>query len=88
MRLEKNKTLLNLDLADFNSKREQVRIDIDTDVKTHEELRQDSQQRNVIRDRLAKRISRTAPFSIAARQYLSAHRYLDWVTQILQHDTT
>lgn len=86
-RVEKSKILLNLDHPDFNSKREQLHDDIVTDVTTHEELPDGSTQREAIRARLAQKISKTAPFSVAARQYLSAYRHLDWVASILNQDS-
>lgn len=85
-RVETSKILLNLDHPDFNSKREQLNDDIETDVNTHEELPDGSLQRDEIRNRLARKISKTSPFSVAARQYLSAYRYLDWVAVILDQD--
>ena len=85
-RVDESKILLNLDHPDFNSKREQLRMDIESDVATHEELPDGSTQRDAIRERLVRRIKRTAAFSVAARQYLSAYRYLDWVGDILEQD--
>lgn len=85
-RVENSKILLNLDHPDFNSKREQIHDDIETDVKAHEDLPNGSAQREAIRDRLSRKISKTAPFSVSARQYLSAYRYFDWVVLILDKD--
>ncbi len=86
-RVEKSKLLLNLDHPDFNSKREKLCSDIKTDVKTHEALADGSDQRAAIRGRLRKTISNTAPFSVAARHYLSAYRYFVWVSDILEIGT-
>lgn len=83
-RLEKSKLLLNLDHPDFNSKREQLRKVIERDVKSHENSSGDPEHQANLRDTLAQRISKAAPFSIAARQYLSAHKHLDWVANLLQ----
>ncbi len=82
-RVEKSKILLNLDHPDFNSKREQLHDDIKLDIAIYEELPESSNQRRLIRARMTTRISQTAPFSVAARQYLSAHRHLDWVAGLL-----
>lgn len=82
-RVEESKILLNLDHPDFNSKREQLRNEIQSDVQVYEALHPNSSERDLIRDRLAARIEPDAPFSTAARYYLQHHRYLDWVEEIL-----
>lgn len=82
-RVEESKILLNLDHPDFNTKREQLRKAIDRDVKSHENSLDDPKHQEDLRNSLAQLISKTAPFSIAARQYLSAHRHLDWVSYLL-----
>lgn len=82
-RIEKSKILLNLDHPDFNSKREQLHDDIKLDVETYEALPSNSHLRSPICDRLSQRISGKAPFSTAARHYLSAYKYLDWVAALL-----
>lgn len=85
-RVEMSKILLNLDHPDFNSKREQLRKAIDRDVKSHENSFDDPKHQEDLRNNLAQLISKNAPFSIAARQYLSAHRHLDWVSDLLNLD--
>jgi hypothetical protein len=82
-RVDQSLILLNLDHPDFNSKREQLYHAISEDVQTHEELPVGAQTRNVIKARLASRISPRAPFSSAARQFLQFYRNLDWVQDIL-----
>ena len=82
-RVEESKILLNLDHPDFNTKREQLYNDIKSDIETYEELPEGSKPRDAIRNRMQRRISKTAPFSTAARHYLSTHRELDWVEGIL-----
>lgn len=82
-RVELSKILLNLDHPDFNSKREQLCRDIENDVTSHENSLRDPGHQRRIRDSLSNRISKTAPFSAAARQYLCAYRALDWVNDIL-----
>ena len=82
-RVNESKLLLNLDHADFNSKREQLCHEIADDVRTHEDLPVNSAERATIRNRLAARLSAKAPFSTAARFYLKLHRHLDWVENIL-----
>lgn len=85
-RVEVSKILLNLDHPDFNTKREQLRKNIDRDVKSHENSLGDPEHQEDLRNNLAQKISKTAQFSIAARQYLSAHRYLDWVADLLNQN--
>lgn len=85
-RVEDSKILLNLDHPDFNSQREQLRKAIDRDVKSHEISVADPDHQEDLRNSLAQRISKTAPFSIAARQYLCAHRHLDWVSDLLDQN--
>lgn len=85
LRVEKSKILLNLDHPNFNSQREQLRRAIDRDVKSHEISVGDPDHQEDIRNSLVQRISQTAPFSIAARQYLSAYRHLAWVPELLDH---
>jgi len=82
-RVEKSKILLNLDHPDFNSKREQLRRDIDRDVTSHENSAGDPAHQQDLRTKLTARISRTAPFSTAARQYLGAHKHFEWVAKLL-----
>jgi len=82
-RVEESKILLNLDHAAFNSKREQLYHDIAADVETYEELPTGSASRNLIWNRLARRLSGKAPFSVAARHYLGVHRDLAWVENLL-----
>ena len=82
-RVDESKVLLNLDHPAFNSKREQLYHAILDDVTAHEELPEDSPSKERIRLRIAERISKGAPFSMAARQYLSFHRYLGWVDELL-----
>lgn len=82
-RLEKSKLLLNLDHPDFNSKREQLHDEIKAAVEDHEAFPQGSDRRNEKRSWLREKLSPTAPFSVAARHYLSAHRHLHWVEDIL-----
>jgi hypothetical protein len=82
-RVEQSKILLNLDLPDFNSKREQLCNAIADDVRIHEALPAISVERITIQTRLATRIATNAAFSTAARFYLQLHRHLDWVEDIL-----
>jgi hypothetical protein len=82
-RVDESKILLNLDHADFNSKREQLCNSVRDDVRTHEALPVNSPERATIRARLAARLAINAPFSTAARFYLKLHRNLDWVEEIL-----
>lgn len=82
-RVEKSKLLLNLDHPHFNTKREQLYNEIKLDINTYENLPEGSDLRGPIRDRILSRISKTAPFSTAARHYVSTHRELDWVESIL-----
>ncbi|CAM2067741.1 hypothetical protein SCOR_20330 [Sulfidibacter corallicola] len=83
-RVEESKILLNLDHPDFNSKREQLHDEIANYVSFFEALPRGSAERKAIRDRLAQKIASCAPFSLAARQYLGAHRHLDWVADLLE----
>lgn len=83
MRVEASKILLNLDLADFNSKREQLCNDIAFEVRVHEGLPLNCTERANIRARLQARLAPSAQFSTAARYYLRLHRQLDWVEDIL-----
>jgi len=82
-RIEENKILLNLDLPAFNSKREQLCLDIVDDVCEYEDLPDTSPSRERIINRLKRRIDFKAPFSTAARYYLQIHRHLDWVEDLL-----
>jgi hypothetical protein len=82
-RVEQSKILLNLDHPAFNSKREQLCRDIAKDVSTYEELPEHSPNRITIRASIEGRLAPKAPFSTAARFYLSLHRNLDWVEEIL-----
>jgi len=82
-RVEQSKILLNLDLSDLNSKREQLYNDIADDVRTYEALPAASPERVTIRTRIKGRLAPNAPFSTAARFYLKLHRHLDWVETIV-----
>jgi hypothetical protein len=82
-RFQQSELLLNLNHADFNSKREQLCHAIADEVRTHEALAADSPERTTIRARLQGKIAPNAPFSTAGRYYLSLHRHLDWVEEIL-----
>jgi hypothetical protein len=82
-RVEESKILLNLDHPDFNSKREQLCIEIANDVKTYEELPAGAAGRGIITTRLERRLAAQAPFSSAARYYLRLHRDLGWVEVLL-----
>ncbi|MEO6994406.1 MAG: hypothetical protein ABI273_12300 [Lacunisphaera sp.] len=82
-RVEESKILLNLDHPEFNSKREQLRVTTEEDVHIHEVLPPGSPERTTVLYRVAARLGPTAPFSTAARFYLSLHRHLDWVQAIL-----
>lgn len=82
-RVEQSKILLNLDHPELNSKREQLRIATEDDVRAHEALPAGAPERTIIRNRIAARLAPTAPFSTAARFYLKLHRHLDWVEAIL-----
>ncbi|MBI5382973.1 MAG: hypothetical protein HZA31_13830 [Opitutae bacterium] len=84
-RVEQSKILLNLDHPEFNSKREQLCNDISTDVRTYEALPANSPERVDIKNRLAARLGPKAPYSVAARLYLSLRRDLDWVQTILDN---
>ena len=86
-RVEKSKIFLNLDHPDFNTKREQLYHDIANDVQEYEELLAGSTSRDTIRNRMQRRIERTAAFSTAARYYLQLHRHLDWVDTLLKSAT-
>jgi hypothetical protein len=83
-RVEKSKLLLNLDHPDFNTKREQLYHDIADDVQEYEDLPAGSESRENVRNRMQRRLGRTAPFSTAARYYLQLHRHLDWVDTLLK----
>lgn len=83
LRVEQSMILLNLDHPEFNSKREQLCIDIEQDVINYEAFPEHSPRRDVIRASLAAKIAANAPFSTAARFYLKFHRHLDWVEKIL-----
>jgi hypothetical protein len=82
-RVETSKLALNIDHPDFNSSREQLYHDIKTDVHSYEDLPATSTMRNEKRDRLRSRIEAAAPFSSAARTYLSMFRHLQWVQDLL-----
>lgn len=83
-RVNESKLLLNLDHPDFNSKREQLCVNISEDVLTYEELPVTSPQRVTIRNRMEARLSAKAAFSSAARHYLKFHRHLKWVEDLLK----
>ncbi len=82
-RVEESKILLNLDHPDFNSKREQLRVNTEEDVNTYVALPVGSPERTTIRNRIKLRLAPMAAFSTAARFYLQLHRHLDWVQDIL-----
>jgi len=82
-RVEESKILLNLDHPEFNSKREQLCTIIKDDVRAHEALPEGSPERTTTRNRVATRLAPKAPFSTAARFYLSLHRHHEWVQDIL-----
>lgn len=82
-RVEESKILLNLDHPDFNSKREQLCISTEKDVRLYQALPDSSPERTNVRNAISGRIAPRAPFSTAARFYLSLHRHLDWVQEIL-----
>lgn len=84
-RVEKSKILLNIDHPEFNSKREQLCNDIAADVRIHEALAAGNPEQITVRNRLIARLDSKAPYSVAARFYLSAHRHLDWVQTILDN---
>jgi hypothetical protein len=83
MRVDQSKILLNLDHPDFNTKREQLCVDIADDVRTVEAIPAGSPVRDVVIARLARRLSSRAPFSSAAMYYLRLHRHLSWVEELL-----
>ena len=83
LRVNESKLLLNLDHPDFNSKREILKQEIADAILDHEAFAEDSPRREEKRKWLSDRISLAAPFSMAARQYLSDYRYLKWVAEIL-----
>jgi hypothetical protein len=82
-RVEESKILLNLDHPDFNAKREQLCIDIASDVRIYNALPAGSPERDIVSASLGRRISSRAPFSSAARYYLMIHRHLKWVDDLL-----
>lgn len=82
-RLERSKLLLNLDHPHFNTKRAQLHDEIKAAVEDHEGFPDGSARKVAKQQSLASKVTETAPFSIAARHYLSAYRYLDWVVEIL-----
>lgn len=82
-RVEQSKLLLNLDHPDFNSKREQLCQTIATEVQACDALAAGMAERNAMEAQIKDRIAPTAPFSTAARYYLSLHRHLDWVERLL-----
>jgi hypothetical protein len=82
-RLEESKILLNLDHPAFNTQREQLRLEIEDDIRTYEELAEGAASRKAIHARLQRRLGAEAPFSSAARYYLRAHRDLPWVEALL-----
>jgi hypothetical protein len=86
-RVEESKILLNLDHPDFNTKREQLRIEIGEDVQIYDALPAGSPARDTVGARLERRISSKAPFSSAARYYLMIHRHLKWVDDLLARVT-
>lgn len=83
-RVNESKILLNLDHPHFNSKREQLCLDIEEDVLTYEDLPAASPHRNTISKRIEGRLASKAAFSSAARHYLQFHRHLKWVDELLQ----
>ncbi len=82
-RVDESKILLNLDHADFNTKREQMCNAIADDVRAYEALPANSPERVTIHNRLLARLATNAAFSTAARFYLQLHRHLDWVENVL-----
>jgi len=82
-RIEESMVLLNLDHPAFNSKREQLYHDITNDVNAVEGLAPNNTTRLELQHRLAQRLDRKAPFSTAARFYLSMYRDHEWVQAIL-----
>jgi len=82
-RVEQSKILLNLDHPELNSKREQLCADIDADVRTYVAIKSSGPEQITIKNRLAARLDPKAPYSVAARFYLSLHRHLMWVQDIL-----
>jgi hypothetical protein len=82
-RVEESKILLNLDHADFNSKREQLCKEIADDVHAYGELSDGATARTTIEARLKRKLAGDAPFSSAARYYLRLHRHHDWVEALL-----
>jgi hypothetical protein len=82
-RVEQSKILLNLDHPDFNSKREQLYLEIASEVRTHEALAHDPALQAQKRTSIQAKLNRSAQFSTAARFYLQFYRHLDWVQDIL-----
>ncbi len=82
-RVNQSKLLLNLDHPHFNTKREQLCRDIDRDVKSYLNSAHDPTHQKDISDSLASKITKTAPFSTAARQYLCAYRNHEWIADLL-----
>ena len=82
-RVDESKILLNLDHPAFNSKREQLCRDTADDVRIHEALPANSAERVTVRTRIERRLAPMAAFSTAARFYLSLHRNLTWVEEII-----
>jgi hypothetical protein len=85
-RVDRSNILLNIDHPDLNSKREQLRKDIERDVRSHENSAHDPDHQRELRGSLSTKVKKTAPFSIAARQYLSAYKYIDWVEDLLNQN--
>ena len=85
-RIEESNILLNIDLKEFNSEREQLCLAIAADVRIHEGLPADSPERVVIRTRLREKLGAKAPYSTAAGFYMKQHRNLDWVEEILLNE--
>ncbi|HZI88242.1 MAG TPA: hypothetical protein VFD48_15525 [Pyrinomonadaceae bacterium] len=83
-RVDKSLLLLNLDHSDLNSKREQLYHEIADDVRLYEELPTGADGRNIISERMKRRLGPQAEFSTAARSYLQLHRHLDWVDDLLK----
>ena len=82
-RVTESKVLLNLQHADFNAKRAELYETITEEVADIEGLPHSSARRVKKIQRLERRLAPDAPYSTAARFYLMAHRYLDWVETML-----
>jgi hypothetical protein len=83
-RVNESKLLLNLDHPDFNSKREQVYLQIRDDVFIHEQPGASNSTKAKIVWRLETMLKQEAQFSTAARQYLAFHKHLQWVDDLLK----